>query len=209
MLRRAREHKRADYLSVLESESNRLAQLIQDLLDLSKIESSKGIEQDELINVLSILATTVHINKKLAERKKIGLMIPSSEQSLFVQANGKQLEQVFTNLLANAINYTPDGGQVFSRWGISHDIIEYPIWISISDTGYGIVPDELPFIFGRFYRGTNGTEHNVPGTGLGLAICKAIVEQHKGTIEVQSELRKGSIFTVRLPFAIGQSKLEE
>ena len=99
------------------------------------------------------------------------------------------------NLLLNAVNYTPAGGEISLSACGSDDTVE----ISVSDTGVGIAPDELPRLFTRFFRGKFAVREAVQGAGLGLAITKTIVEGHGGTIEVHSTVGEGSTFTVRLP----------
>jgi signal transduction histidine kinase len=112
-----------------------------------------------------------------------------------VQADPKNMEEIFNNLITNAINYSPDGGEVaVSAQGMS----EY-LEIRVSDTGVGIHPEELPKIFDKFYRVKHPKTRQVVGTGLGLAIVKGIVEAHHGTIDVESVPNKGTTFRILLP----------
>ena len=201
LLRRAKEEKREQYFSILDSETKRLTQLVQDLLDLSKLDSAEGFGQVTVTNALMIMAKVVQLNEKQAHNKKLKITVPAIEMSSNVMAHPQQLEQVFTNIVANAINYTPTGGCISIDWGISPDHAAYPFWLSVTDNGYGIAPEELPFIFSRFYRGNIDSNQEIPGTGLGLAISKKIIDRFKGVIEVQSQLQKGTTFTVRLPVA--------
>lgn len=199
LLRRAKEEKRAQYLDVLEAESNRLSTLIQDLLDLSKLDSSKELEGLVPTNVAAIMEKVIQLNQKRVSREKKRISSRPSDDAPTVSVNPQQIEQVFTNLVTNAISYTPSGGSISVSWGLSFEFDAYPFWVRVADTGYGIAPSELPFIFSRFYRGHAGSQNNIPGTGLGLAICKEIIERHKGVIEVESKLQVGTEFTVRLP----------
>ena len=105
------------------------------------------------------------------------------------------MEEVFNNLITNAIIYTPEGGKVDVRGKVKGDFVN----ISISDTGYGIAPDELPRIFDKFYRAKTEKTRSIVGTGLGLPIVKSIVEAHNGTVRVESKEGVGSTFYVRLP----------
>jgi signal transduction histidine kinase len=119
-----------------------------------------------------------------------------------VMADEKMLVQVLTNLTTNAMNYTSAGGRILVRTGVqSTDGARPADWITVSviDTGYGVLPEERQYLFDRFYRGEAARRAGAPGTGLGLAICREIVERHAGHITVESELGKGSTFTVWLP----------
>jgi len=116
------------------------------------------------------------------------------------------LMQVVTNLMTNAMNYTPPGGTITVRTGVeqarSGDRPEQEeTWVtfSVSDTGPGIAPEDQAHLFERFYRGEAGRQSKAPGTGLGLAICREIVEKHGGKITLETEVGRGSTFTVWLP----------
>jgi signal transduction histidine kinase len=108
-----------------------------------------------------------------------------------------QLRQALCNLLGNAIKYTPADGTI----KLSVDVKEQHLTVSVKDTGYGIPPEDLPFIFDRFYRSHNRAMKKVDSNGLGLAIVKSIVERHDGSIGVKSEPGKGSCFTLTLPLS--------
>ena len=114
--------------------------------------------------------------------------------------------QAVSNLLTNAMNYTPAGGQLYIRTMMSDDQSGKPgVAISVQDTGPGIDKDDLPHIFERFYRGSAGRETGAPGTGLGLAIVKEVVERHHGRIEVENVADgHGAVFKVWLPVEQGQ-----
>ena len=105
------------------------------------------------------------------------------------------MEEVFSNLITNALIYTPEGGEVTVSGGVKGDFVV----IKVTDNGYGIAPDEIPRIFERFYRSKTEKTRNIVGTGLGLSIVKSIVEAHNGTINVKSKEGIGSTFYVRLP----------
>ena len=112
-----------------------------------------------------------------------------------------QLEQVITNLVVNAINYTQAGGQVTVDAGTQLNGEDPLVWLRVMDNGPGISEADLPHLFDRFYRGESAFESGAPGTGLGLAICDEIIRRNNGRIEVESELGAGSSFTVWLPAA--------
>jgi two-component system phosphate regulon sensor histidine kinase PhoR len=128
--------------------------------------------------------------------KKEGIrLVCSSGELAPIQADPKNMEDIFNNLISNAINYSPGGGQVTVKAQRRGDWIE----ITVQDCGVGIPPDELPKIFDKFYRVKHPKTRNVLGTGLGLAIVKGIVEAHHGTIDVESVLDKGTTFKILLP----------
>jgi two-component system phosphate regulon sensor histidine kinase PhoR len=116
-----------------------------------------------------------------------------------IQADSRSMEEVFMNLLGNAINYSPDGGEVKIS-AVSHgDYLE----VLVSDTGIGIDPEELPKIFDKFYRVKHPQTRQVIGTGLGLAIVKNLVEAHRGSVQVESQPGVGTTFKVLLPTVSG------
>ena len=115
-----------------------------------------------------------------------------------LSADPGRLRQVFSNLLANAIRHTPNGGEIF----VSSEVQGEQIALTIQDTGEGILPEQLPHLFDRFYRADTSRTRDTGGIGLGLAIVKALVETHKGKLSAESAgYNKGSRFTVKLPMA--------
>ena len=173
---------------------DQLLALINDLLDIAKIEAGKHVQTRVPLNIDRIIEETVALmDCRAAER---GIKLTCSCDGLKpLQADPKCLEEVFNNLITNAINYSPDGGLVtVSARGLS----EY-IEIKVTDTGVGIDQDELPKIFDKFYRVKHPKTRQVLGTGLGLSIVKGIVDAHHGTIEVESSPNKGTTFRIRLP----------
>jgi signal transduction histidine kinase len=112
-----------------------------------------------------------------------------------IYADPKSIEEIFSNLVTNAINYSPGGGQV----SVSANGLGEYMEIRVADTGVGIDPEELPKIFDKFYRVKHPETRQVMGTGLGLAIVKGVIEAHQGTIDVESTLGKGTVFRILLP----------
>ncbi|HJW83527.1 MAG TPA: ATP-binding protein [Anaerolineae bacterium] len=112
-----------------------------------------------------------------------------------IRANARRLEQVFINLIGNAIKYTPEGGQIDVSLSEDHDFVV----LQVRDTGIGIPPKDQPHIFDKFYRVESDETVSIAGTGLGLSIVKTIIEKHKGRVWVESEVGQGSAFTVLLP----------
>ena len=129
--------------------------------------------------------------------KEKGIVLSFSLKNLKpVQADPKNIEEVFNNLISNAINYSPEGGQVIIT---AQGFGEY-MEIKVEDTGVGIPPEEIPRIFDKFYRVKHPKTRQVTGTGLGLAIVKGIVETHQGTVDIESVVDKGTTFQILLSF---------
>jgi signal transduction histidine kinase len=135
----------------------------------------------------------------LADTKQISVDSKIDTSLPLAIADSNQLEQVLTNLIVNALNYTIRGGAVKIRAGEGSLNDQDGVWVRVSDNGPGISITDLPHLFDRFYRGEAAIESGAPGTGLGLAICKEIIERHQGKIEVESEPGGGASFTIWLP----------
>jgi PAS domain S-box-containing protein len=199
LIKRGKEEKRDGYLTVLNRETDRLTNIIQDLLDLSKLDAGKIPSKLAPID-LDIAANEVIIScSTRAIAKEISLELDSDPQLPPAFADRNQLEQVLTNLVVNALNYTPPGGNVVVTTGRGQMNGHMAVWCRISDDGPGVDPIDLPHLFDRFYRGQAALESGEPGTGLGLAICKEIIERHNGKLDVSSQPGEGAAFTVWLP----------
>jgi len=188
-------HKQRELLSRAQARIQGLLELINESLDIAKIEA--GHRQLELIplELGAVLKEVVDLLQVRAVDQKVILRLMVPPDLPPVRADRRSMEEVFTNLVSNAINYSPDGGEVTVS-GLSHgDYLE----VRISDTGIGIEPEEIPKIFDKFYRVKHPRTRQTIGTGLGLAIVKGIVEAHRGTVEVESRLGQGSTFRVILP----------
>ncbi len=172
-----------------------LLDLINDLLDIAKIEAGKALQHQVATDIGEVVKDMVYFMEPRAAECGITLRC-ECERLKPVLADRKGIEEVLNNLITNAINYSPDGGQVEVS---AKDMGEY-LEIRVTDTGVGIPPEELPKIFDKFYRIKHPKTRQVMGTGLGLSIVKAIVEAHRGTIEVQSKPNQGTTFRILLPF---------
>ncbi len=183
------------FLEIIEKQSNRLNNLIEELLQLSKIESQEIAMNLQSINLRDLIDKTISEFKKKIEQKDHKIKINISPQLPLVKADPEQIEVVFRNLLDNAVKYTPDGGEIY----ISALEKAENIYIEVADNGIGISAEHLPRIFERFYRANKDRSRKLGGTGLGLAIVKHIVQAHQGTIGVESKPGKGSKFFFTLP----------
>ncbi len=184
-----------EFVRIIHQDSERLSHLINDLLDLSKIESGKMKMSFLPVDLSGIVRRTAAVLEKQAVSRKIEMSwdIPSGLPK--VLADDTRLSQVFMNLLDNAIKYTPDGGSV----KVSFHFREGAVRVDVSDTGMGIPEKDLPRIFERFYRVDKARSRELGGTGLGLSIVKHIVQAHGGQVFVASQLGQGSTFSFTLP----------
>jgi signal transduction histidine kinase len=188
------------YLPTLQRETERLRRLIEDLLDLSRLQAQimRPRREKQSLDGLISEVTALHVTR--AEARGLTLEHSQNAEPQHMDVDRAQMLQVLTNLVGNAVNYTPPGGHV--RIGSS-----YAEWdgrpgvaVRIHNTGAAIPADDLPHLFERFFRGQTGLESGEAGTGLGLSICKEIIEQHGGTLDVSSSEPYGTTFTMWLPF---------
>jgi signal transduction histidine kinase/ActR/RegA family two-component response regulator len=188
--------KQEHYLTRIRSNGVRLERMISDLLDRSRIESGKIELALAEVALPAVAAEVVEQLRVLAENKRQRLQLECSAPDVTVWADADRLSQILTNLLDNAIKYTPEQGTVTVR--IARES-SHTTNVSVIDTGEGIPPDALPKLFDRFFRISRLRSSPVKGLGLGLSIVKDLVELHGGTIAVRSEEGKGTEFTVTLP----------
>lgn len=172
-----------------------LVSLSSELLDLARIESGLISQEKEQLNLADILADQVAFHSAKAQAKGISLTLEPPVELAPVVGDRRNIEEVFSNLISNAISYTPEGGKVAVSVAMESGYLR----ASVSDNGIGMAPDDLGYIFNRFYRIKNDKTRFIIGTGLGLAIVKSIVEAHNGFIRVESEPDRGSTFHVYLP----------
>jgi signal transduction histidine kinase len=176
-----------------------LLKLVNDWLNLSRIEAGNLIGKFEAVALACILSETMELLKPMADNRKVTLKPVLGDTLPKIQGNGESLKQAFMNLVSNAIEYNRQGGTV------TVSVIEQSdhLAVNISDTGIGISQENLPFIFDEFFRVKSG---GVAGSGLGLPIAKRIIEAHNGSIDAVSEPGKGTTFTVLLPKAEWKDK---
>lgn len=189
------------FLQIIFDESERLNRLIGDILELSKIESKRIPMNFSPIYLPEFLERSLSVLRKEAEKKHIELSM-QVDDDIYIEADEDRLRQIIINLLSNGITYTHDGGKVKVRvepLDKNADGDYERLRLIVSDTGMGIPKKDLPRIFERFYRVDKARSRSSGGTGLGLSIVKHLVELHKGTIRVDSEVGVGTRFTIELP----------
>lgn len=188
---------REKYLPLIHSETLRLSRLIHELLDLSLMESGKIHWTMDTVVIPDVIERVIAKLTPLLTERAIQIRTVLEPHLPPVLGNEDRLEQVFTNLLHNAILFSPTGSTVTIEGKREGDVLRF----AVSDQGPGIPPQDLPYIFERFYRVEKSRSREGGGTGLGLAITKQIVEHHGGRIWVESELQRGSTFFFTLPLS--------
>jgi len=189
------EEQRTSLARTISEETMRLNDMATSFLDLARLESGRMVFLPEPISIPQILQECVNVIEPKAYEMGICIHIEVPQDILpALEADRDKIKQVLLNILSNAVKYNRYEGTIEIRaWQDDHFL-----FVSIRDSGPGIPENELPHIFEKFYR-SKGTEKTVSGTGLGLSICKKIIENHGGTIEVQSTVDVGSIFIIKLP----------
>ncbi len=172
-----------------------LSRLVEDLRLLAQVEAGALQLQLSPVRIESLLHSSVEGMRPRAEAKGVKMTASEELSRPIMDLDGTRISQVIGNLLENAIAHTPEGGSV----EVTARSLETGIEVSVSDTGMGITPDDLPRVFDRFYRADPSRVRTTGGAGLGLTIARRLVEAHGGTIEVESEPGRGSHFTVRIP----------
>ncbi len=190
--------KRDKLLTIINSETDRLARLINDILDLTKIEAGKLSWHITRVSLSDIIETSVSGIQSLADNKSLAIRLSVPGSLPFFLGDRDRLIQVITNILSNSIKFTPQRGKIEIR-ARHDDGPRRQILVAISDTGIGIPETDLELVFQKFRRSGDILTGNNQGTGLGLAITRQIVEYHGGTIWAESRLGQGSTFSFTLP----------
>ena len=191
---------RTRFLGIMEAQAARMARILDDLLSLSRIEMRAHLAPQDKVDVAAIALAAVHGLEPIATEAGIELSLAGTSQPVYVHGDRDELEQVFQNLIENAIKYGRHGGHVQitiqrrARSNTSPDRIA----VEVSDDGPGIAETHLPRLTERFYRVDTATSRERGGTGLGLAIVKHILNRHRGELEINSTVGRGSKFTVVL-----------
>lgn len=190
----ATDEEKKELAKVIYDESLRMGRLVNDLLDLARMEAGHLTLHHEQVPLKPYIERIIHKFQALAKEKGVRLFVEMNDE-LIVSFDPDRIEQVLTNLIDNALRHTDEGGEVC----VIVDVDEEAVRISVQDSGSGIAEEDLPFVFERFYKADKARTRGRSGTGLGLAIAKNIVEAHKGTIAVHSKLGEGTTFTFTLP----------
>lgn len=190
---------RTEFLQMAQEQSSRLAHLVDDILEISRIEAGHVALLQEPVDLADLARKSVVEFKPHAQKRKQRLDADIPASALQVVGDVQKLQSVITNLLSNASKFTPEGGTL--RLSLCLGLARGEAVLTVNDNGYGIPPADLPRIFDKFYR----VQHpgmQIPGTGLGLAIVQDIVSRHRGRIEVESQINQGTTFTVYLPLKV-------
>lgn len=201
LLRRSPPEKWESYIDALTQEADRQARLLEDILQVSHIDTGSMSMKSAPMSLNTLVDRTMASYQILAQEHGLTMETHLADPGPTALVDPDRITWVLGNLLSNAIRYTPEGGRVTIATGKQE--AESRTWatVTVSDTGMGIPEEELPHIFERFFRGEKPRQMQVPGTGLGLAIVKEIVELHGGRVTVESQVGAGTTFTVWLPLA--------
>jgi len=193
------DNRHQDYFHTMRRETERLGGLIEQLLTISRLDADQFKLQFKTVQLNNLLISLVTDRQMMAQKKGLAIDLEIDDNLPVAQADPQYLNQVMTNLLTNAMNYTPEGGRILVRSELCADQDIPGVCFAIEDTGPGIPLTEQADIFSRFYRGSAGKNSGVSGTGLGLSISREIINQHHGTIKVSSSANQGTSFTVWIP----------
>ncbi len=183
-------------LETIEKSARSQAKLIEDLLDSARVASGKLKMEFRSINICEIIKTVCNLQKSIADAKKINLEFSSDKDNIQVFGDAARLQQVFNNLLSNALKFTKEGNTIQVYVKTEDEIVQ----VFVKDNGQGISAETLPTIFNQFRQGDESTTRDSSGLGLGLSIVKILVEKHQGKVQVESEgIGHGSTFIVTLP----------
>jgi signal transduction histidine kinase/CheY-like chemotaxis protein len=183
--------------------ARRLLDLVNQLLDVAKLDAHAVRLATERVDLGPVVGRTVEAFRPLAERLGVGLTVDAPAAPLAVELDVDQFDKVMTNLLSNAFKFTPRGGEVRVELSAAQD----EAVVSVTDTGPGILPEDLQHVFDRFYQSDESASARVPGTGIGLSLAQELVELHGGAVRVESEGGSGSRFVVSLPMYDGEGVL--
>ncbi|MFA4905088.1 MAG: ATP-binding protein [Candidatus Margulisiibacteriota bacterium] len=184
-----------EFLNKIEKHAVNLSSLIEDILEISRLESRQQIGQFSRVDLAVVIEHAVETIAEKAKKKKIVIQKTCEKETVLIQGLGDHVYRAILNLLDNAINYTNESGRVeiSCRREADH------IMVRVKDSGIGIPDEHLPRIFERFYRVDKARSRELGGTGLGLAIVKHVMNLHNGSVEVQSRVNEGSTFTLIFP----------
>lgn len=184
-------------LYLMKQQADRMQRLVGDLLLLSRLEMEKGRYHREMVNVAALLASIREEASALSGERRHAIHL-DADPVLQLRGSGEELRSAFSNLVFNAVRYTPDGGDIHIRWYADDAGAHF----EVRDTGVGIAAEHIPRLTERFYRVDTGRSRESGGTGLGLAIVKHVLNRHEGQLHIESEPGKGSTFVCDFPPAL-------
>ena len=188
------------YLDVLDRNAQILLNLVESMLTLSKIDSAQGSAIDEKVSIIDVIDDAIFVMRPVIQKAEIEVNhLTAANRSLFVRGDSGQLNQVFLNLIGNAIKFSPAHSTIEISAQLADKSGREMIQIAVRDSGIGIPEREIGELFQRFYRASNAVSNQYQGTGLGLAIVEQTLALHGATIEVESEVGKGTTFLIAIP----------
>ena len=202
LLEKAEDEISKENIDTIQRSARKLNKLVDELLDISKIEAGEMRLKAAEVDLISLIKDTVFPFQPFAERKKIELKLSYDEDQINIYLDKVKADKILNNILSNALKFTPEGGRVEVRVKRNDKTAE----ITITDTGIGIRKDKIDKIFDRFYQADDSRTREQEGTGIGLALARELIELHRGRVEVESEEGKGTTF--RLTFLLGKEYLK-
>jgi signal transduction histidine kinase len=190
------QEKKLEFVETIHRESIRLGQMINDFLDLARLESGRTYMAQKPVNMSEVISETLTMLQPQAAERQVSIALQAPETLPTMTGDADRLKQVMVNLVSNAVKYNREGGRIDIEVNVRKDELN----IAVRDTGRGIPEEDLPHIFEKFYR-VDDPEQQAKGTGLGLSVAKHIIEAHGGTISVQSVWGQGSTFAFTLPLS--------
>lgn len=194
------EYKESFYnnLDIITQNSNRLLRLINNIIDIAKIDSGFKDLNLQNIDVISLIEDSVMSVIPYAQSKDLEVIFDTNIEELIMSVDSQKIERIILNLLSNAIKFSYEGGQIFTNIVVENNILTF----TVADKGIGISKENLDKIFDKFIQIDNSFTRNNEGSGIGLSLVKSLVKLHGGTVSVESKIKKGTSFTIRLPIEI-------
>jgi len=202
LTRKGRPEKQPHYLQTIEQETHRLETMVENILDLARMDRKELRVNPELLAADEIIDQVLQVYEETAQRRGLELRNHVRGELPLLWADRNHLIQLLTNLVDNALKYTLRGGQVWVASRVLDASGQLYLEIAVGDTGPGIAEDEQGLVFERFYRGSSNSPGST-GTGLGLAIVRELMLQHGGEVTLQSQVGKGSVFALQFPLYDG------
>ena len=193
------EAQKEEYVGLMHQQASRMQSLVEDLLILSALESGSNKSEEDPLDVRQLAQQAVKDGEQQSAGKHVIVASPC-KKPIYVQGSEQELQSAFTNILTNAVRYTPEGGNITVTLKTTEDELGRPVaQFSVKDSGIGIAPEHIPRLTERFYRVDRSRSRESGGTGLGLAIVKHVLSRHGGELVVDSTLNVGSTFSIQLP----------